>query len=434
MLARSTVMRSTSAPAYRALTRYLSPAWMLLFLLVFAPLVTVFAAWDKPGLVDIREVLNGQLSPAVEVRTFEQSERLYPSALVRRGSEVRPLQEAQGTMPSLHITSQGGSFDLPMYLSDDRVAGLLILKNDRVVLERYRQGFGPTQRWASWSMAKSVSSVLIGAALQQGLIHSLDDAVTRYVPALRGSPYAQVSIRDVLRMSSGVGWSETYTDPRSDCRRLADLQLLHRPGASMGFMAGLKRVGAPGSVWNYNSGEANIPGAILEAATHMPLAAYLSKTLWVPLGMEHDATWWTEAPGGLGLSGVGLGATLRDYARFGLFVEHDGVLHGRRILPPDFLAEATSPQSIGGRMVSYGYLWWPIPSGDPVEQGAFEAKGIFGQHLYINPHEHLVIVVLSARAEPVGTPAIRDTDFFTAVAHALPNIGHGPARSATSSH
>ena len=220
-------------------------------------------------------------------------------------------------------------------------------------------------------------------------------------------------------MASGVGWNETYTDPHSDCRRLTEAQRLHRPGTSMAFMATLKSSSAQGSIWNYNSGEANIVGAILEGATHKPLATYLSETLWAPLGMESDATWWTESPGGMGLSGVGLGATLRDYARFGLFVQNEGMIAGRRVVPESWFHEAVLPQTIGGRRVDYGYLWWPVPAGEPIQAGAFQALGIFGQHLYINPREKLVIVVLSARPKPVSMPPVNDMDVFTAVARML---------------
>ncbi len=359
------------------------------------------------------------MSPDVEVNTFERSEQLYPFKVVARGTSVRTLPRVTDQLQTVAVESDGRRYDLSDYLSDDRVSGLLILKNGKVVLEKYELGLTPSMRWASWSMAKSISSTLIGIALQQGLVGSLDDPVTRYVPALRGSAYDQVSIRNVLRMASGVGWSETYADPESNCRKLTDAQMSHRPGASMQYMATLKRIKPPGGVWNYNSGEANIAGAILEGATHKPLATYLSETLWAPLGMEGDATWWTESPGGMGLSGVGLGATLRDYARFGLFVQNDGVIDGRRVVPEGWFREAGSPQVLGGKTVDYGLLWWPVPAGDPLEAGAFQALGIFGQHLYINPLEKLVIVVLSARPKPTSTPPVKDIDFFTAVAHLL---------------
>jgi CubicO group peptidase (beta-lactamase class C family) len=136
--------------------------------------------------------------------------------------------------------------------------------------------------------------------------------------------------------------------------------------------------------------------------------------------MEQDATWWIEAPGGMGLAGSGLGATLRDFGRFGLFVLHDGVLDGQRIVPEGWFRESGSAHVIGGKSVDYGYLWWPIPADDPIHQGAFQARGIFGQHLYINPQEKLVIVVLSARPKPESALSpIDDVAFFGAVAKAL---------------
>ncbi len=391
--------------------------------------VTAFVALCAPSGVaqqetaDIRQVLDGRMRPDTEVRTFEHSERLYPSATVARGKSVREIPVAAKQLHDVHFDSNGRHYDLFDYLAQNRVAGLLVLKDGKIVLEDYELGFDARWRWASFSMAKSVSSTLIGIALQQGLISSLDDTVGKYVPALRGSAYESVSLRNVMRMASGVRWDETYTDPNSDCRKLTDAQLHHVAGASMAYMATLKAAAPQGSVWNYNSGEANIAGAVLEGATHTPLAAFLSETLWSPLGMENDATWWTESPGGMGLSGVGLGATLRDYGRFGLFVQDDGVVDGKRLVPEGWFQAAGSRQSIGGRAVDYGLLWWPVPAGDAIQAGAFEAEGIFGQRLYINRSERLVIVVLSARPKPVSISGVSDNDFFAAVAQALREAG-----------
>lgn len=372
-----------------------------------------------PKTASMQQMLDGAMLPDVEVRTFENSETLYPSNTVRRGGAIRKLVPAARQMNGLRFELAGKSYDLFDYLADNRVAGLLILRNGQIALEDYELGAGPQTRWASFSMAKSVSSTLIGIALKQGLISSLDEPVTRYVPILAGSAYEGVRIRDVLQMASGVKWDETYTDPNSDCRKLMDAQLRFKPGSSMGYMKTLTRAGAPGSVWNYNSGEANIAGAIIEGATGKPLATYLSEALWSRLGMERDATWWTESPGGMGLSGVGIGATLRDYGRFALFVQNDGVVDGQRTVPAGWFQQAGSAHVIGDRRVDYGYLWWPVPAGDPINAGAFEARGIFGQYMYINPREKLVIVVLSARPKPTGATVLNDSAFFTAVARSL---------------
>ncbi len=367
-----------------------------------------------------RQVFDGKMLPGVEVATFEHSDELFDVNVVRRKGPVRPLPPTSTTFAEIHFQSDGKDYDLFDYLAYNRVAGLLVLKDGKVAFEDYELGAGPQTRWPSFSVAKSVSSTLVGAALHQGLISSLDDPLTRYVPQLAGGAYEGVSIRNVLQMASGVKWDETYTDPKSDRRKLLDLQLARKPGAIVAYMNARPRAGAPGSIWNYSTGESFLVGALIEGATHKPLATYLSETLWSNLGMEQDATWWVEAPGGMGLAGSGLGASLRDYGRFGLFVLQDGVIDGQRIVPEGWFREAGAPHVIGGKREDYGYLWWPIPAGDPIHQGAFQAVGIFGQHVYINPTEKLVIVVLSARPKPNSSAeVVNDESFFAAVARSL---------------
>ena len=375
---------------------------------------------DAQGLARARQVFDGKMLPRVEVATFEHSDTLFPVKVVQGQGPVRPLRASAIHLKGLQFKSGSQDYDLFDYLAYNRVAGLLIVKNGEVVLEDYELGTGPGARWPSFSMAKSVSSTLLGAAMQQGLIKSLDDPVTQYLPEMEGGAYEGVSIRNILQMASGVKWDETYTDPKSDRRQLLEAQLAQKPGAIIAYMNALRRAGAPGTIWNYSTGESFLIGALLERVTHKPLATYLSETLWSPLGMEKDATWWTESPGGMGLSGSGLGATLRDYARFGSFVLSDGVVDGKRIVPEGWFREACSAHLIGGTRVDYGYFWWPIPEGDAIHHGAFQARGIFGQHMYINPAEKLVIVVLSARPKPdSSSDPVSDTAFFAAVAKAL---------------
>ncbi len=384
---------------------------LLGFTATFAPAQQVAGA---------RQVFDGTMLPGVEVYTFAHGDQLFPVNRVQRGSEVRPLMPASAQLSNVRFASRGAAYDLFDYLAINRVAGLLVLKDGKVAFEDYELGAGPDTRWISFSMAKSVASTLVGAALEQGLIASLDDPLTRYLPQLKGGPYDGVSIRNILQMASGVKWDETYTDPKSDRRKLLDKQLEQRPGAILGYMNSLSREGPPGSIWKYSTGESFMVGALLEAATHKPLATYLSETLWSRLGMEHDATWWLESPGGMGLAGSGMGATLRDYGRFGLMVQQDGVIDGKRVVPKGWFEEAGSAHVIGGAPVDYGYLWWPVPAGDPIHQGAFEAIGIFGQHIYINPRQKLVIVVLSARPKPErALNPIEDLPFFAAVAKSL---------------
>jgi CubicO group peptidase (beta-lactamase class C family) len=367
-----------------------------------------------------RQVFDGTMLPGVEVLTFEHSDALFPVNRVLRGGAVRTLPPSPASIKNVHFHSRGEEFDLFDYLADNRVAGLLVLKDGKVALEDYELGTGPDTRWISFSMAKSVASILVGVALKQGLIGSLDDPLTHYLPRLKGGAYEGVSVRNIMQMASGVRWNETYTDPHSDRRKLLDKQLEQKPGAILAYMNTLSRAGVPGSIWNYSTGESFLVGALLEAATHQPLANYLSQNLWTRLGMEHDATWWLESRGGMGLAGSGLGATLRDYGRVGLLVQQDGFIDGKQIVPAGWFQEGGSAHRIGGKAVDYGYLWWPIPAGDPIHRGAFQAIGIFGQHLYVNPRQKLVIVVLSARPKPDSAVSpIDDAAFFAAVAKAL---------------
>lgn len=388
-----------------------------------APICVLIACSCAAGaqqLAGARQVFDGTMLPGVEVNTFEHSDTLFPVNKVLRRGVVRPLQQSLKQVGNVRFKADGREYDLYDYLAHDRVAGILILKDGKIVFEDYELGANPDTRWISFSMAKSISSTLVGAALKQGLIKSIDDPIVDYVPGLKGGVYDAVTVRNLLQMASGVKWDETYTDPKSDRRKLLDLQLQGKPGSIVAFMKALPRAGAPGTIWNYSTGESFLVGAVLEGATHKPLADYLSETLWSPLGMEQDATWWVESPGGMGLAGSGMGATLRDYARIGQFVVEDGVIDGKRIVPDGWFKEAGSAHDIGGKHVDYGYLWWPIPAGDKINEGAFQAIGIFGQHMYINPREKVVIVVLSARSKPSSDSGpIDDTAFFAAVARAL---------------
>jgi CubicO group peptidase (beta-lactamase class C family) len=221
-------------------------------------------------------------------------------------------------------------------------------------------------------------------------------------------------------MTSGVKWDETYTDPRSDRRRMLEVQLDQHPGGVLALMARLPRAATPGSRWNYSTGETHVAGALLRAAVRKPLAKYLSDRIWARFGMESDATWWLESRDGLEVGGSGLSATLRDFGRFGLFLLEGGLAGGERILPDGWVEEAARPRLVGGKPVDYGYMLWPIPEQHgTIHEGAFEARGIFGQHLYVNPREKVVIVVWGALPKPTGMAPVRDVDFFAAACEAL---------------
>jgi len=361
----------------------------------------------------VRDVYDGMLSLAAEVNTFRHIDQVFPSATVKAGTRPLPLPTNATQIRDASISWAGQTVRLDDYVRLNRVAALLVLKNGRIALERYELGNNRDTRWVSFSVVKSITSTLAAAAIQDGLIGSIDDPVVRYLPAIKGSSYEGVSIRNLLQMASGVRWNETYTDPSSDRRKMLDIQMTQQPGSLLRFMASLPRAATPGTRWNYNTGETYVLGALVREAVGRPLSQYLSQKIWMPLGMEHDATWWTESPGGIEFGGSGFAATLRDYARFGQFVLNGGNIHGKPVVPPAWFPDAGLPKRVGSETVPYGYMWWSEP------HRAFRAYGIFGQSIYINPSEQIVIVVWSAQHKPTGSAVIGDDAFFEAVISAL---------------
>jgi CubicO group peptidase (beta-lactamase class C family) len=376
----------------------------------------------REPIASVRQVYDGTLTPDLAVSTFRNIDRLFPSRTIRHGEHVAALPRAQRGLGALKFTSRGRDWDLFDYLAVNRVAGLLVLKDGAVALELYQYGNTERTRWMSMSVAKSITSTLIGAAIKDGAIASIDDPVSRYVPALAGSAYDGVSVRDILMMSSGVRWDETYTNPASDRRRLLEVQIEQRPGAAIALMGKLPRAAPPGTVFNYNTGETLVAGEILYNAVKRPLADYLSDRIWKPCGMEADATWWLGSPDGVEIAGSGFAATLRDYGRFGQFILNGGKAGNEQVLPEGWMQAASARQHLkSGKLLDYGYYWWPATptAATPDPAGGFMAEGIFGQFLYVNPRERVVVVVWSARSKPEDMDIIDDVDFFGAVARAL---------------
>lgn len=271
------------------------------------------------------------------------------------------------------------------YMARQRAAGIVILQDGKVRFEKYGLGFGPDGRWTSFSVAKSFTSTLVGAAIQEGYIKSLEDKVSQYIPGLKGSAYDDVSIRQLLTMSSGVKWNEDYEDPNADVAKFNNAEPKNGLDATVSYMRGLPRAHPPGEVWHYNTGETNLIGVLVSSATKKPLAQYLQEKVWQPAGMEAKAT-WLQGKTGHEIAGCCLQATTRDFARFGLFVLANGKVGDKQIVPADWFAQATVKQKdIGDPGKGYGFQWWTY------DDGAVAAQGIFGQGIFIDPKRRLVI-------------------------------------------
>jgi len=367
----------------------------------------------------VRQSYDGALSDSLAVQTFRNIDRLFPSRIIRHGTP-RPLPRAARELGEVTFTHNGVTHSLDDYLRLNRIAGFLVLHDGGIAKEWYGMGNTPETRWMSMSVAKSITSTLVGAALHEGAIGSVDESVTRYVKALAGSAYEGVTIRDVLQMASGVRWDETYTNPASDRRQLLEAQIAQRPGAAMALMAKLPRAAAPGTRHNYSTGETQVVGEVVRGAVRRDLADYLSERIWQRMGMEHDATWWLDSPGGAEIGGSGIAATLRDYGRFGQFVLDDGVVDGVRILPEGWVRASGQRSRIRtGEEIEYGYLWWPGWTEGARRDGAFAAVGIHGQYIYINPVARVVIVVWGGQGRPVGGAVVDDMGVFDAVVGGL---------------
>ena len=329
---------------------------------------------------------------------YRTIEKIFKTHVIKRGPKVHPLPVAAKQIDPT-FTYKDKTWTVDAYMKAYRVSGILVLKDGKIVLEKYGLGRKPADRWTSFSVAKSVTSTLVGAAIQDGKIKSINDPVTNYIPELKGSAYEGVSVRQMLMMSSGVKWNEDYTDPKSDVAQAGGSVLEPGVNPMVSYLRKLPRANPPGTKFNYNTGETDLVGVLVSKATGMSLADYASEKIWKPWGMEQDAIWMTD-PGGQERGGCCISMTLRDYGRMGLFIAEGGRAGGKQIVPPWWIGQATKQEipldaakpNDGG----YGYFWWIRPNGE------YDAVGIFGQSVTTFKDEHLIIVVNSAWPNATG--------------------------------
>jgi len=384
------------------------------FQFLTAALVVALAAADTRQGAPARE----PASKAAAILTWPSAKReQYIAALdsffltrtVKAGRHAHVLDAGRPLAAFEAGGARANAFD--RFMADQRVRGVLVLQDGRIRLERYVAPHSRTTRWNSFSVAKSVTSTLVGAAMKDGYIHSLDDAVTRYITGLRGSAYEDVTVRQLLTMTSGVKWNEDYTDVNSDVARMYAQP--PDPGFDMtvSYVRKLPREAPPGTKWVYKTSETNLVGVLVADATRKPLAEYLSERIWRPYGMERDAEWMIDDVGHE-QGGCCLAMTLRDYGRFGQFVLDGARIDGRSIVADSWLPEATRTQVSIGPGSGYGYQWWTR------EDGTFEGRGIYGQTLHIDRARRLVIVLNSATEQPTGREAGQARQDFIAAVNA----------------
>lgn len=373
---------------------------------------------------------------------FRNDYRNYPGDRFRHGDNIYPLLRREKQLMDITYLYQGKVHHYKDYVKNQDLQALLIIKDGKVALEKYYHSNTPTTLWTSRSVGKSIVSTLVGIAIKQGKIHSLDDQITRYEPDFKGTAWDGVTLKQLIQHTSGVTWNENYADPNSDFSTLTQCEAKSGTyDCVYNLVHGLKRDPSikPGEVWSYNTGGAWLLGDILEKATGKTIAENLRDSIWMPFGMASDGIWHAYAKGKHDMGGHGFNATLEDWGRFGLYILGSGFLpDGSATLPEHWLEEATrwtkakNSVSAGYPDGVYGYEWWnnnvPVnaknvaPKGDGNPKEAMWAIGIYGQLIAINKKENLVMVQWSTwqDAEPAADrQPLENAVFFNAVAEAL---------------
>jgi CubicO group peptidase (beta-lactamase class C family) len=334
-------------------------------------------------------------------------DQVYEGRLVHRAATPSPLHRA-AQEPAISYEYEGQNLNLDDYLARNPATGLLIARGDTILIERYQYARHDRHRLTSWSMAKTVTAMLVGIAIAEGRIRSVDDSAAAYVPALASTEYGRTSLRHLLQMSSGVRFIEEYTGKDDVARLSADTYRQIGSGGIEAVRHFNLRTAPPGTKFYYASVETQVLGLVLRSAVGRTLAEYLQEKIWEPIGAEADATWLVDRAG-QEATYCCMNAVLRDYARLGLLLAHDGNWRGRQIIPTAWIEDATrvrpgQPQpSTGG----YGYQVWILAG----ERRMFALRGVRGQAIYVDPASRLVMVHTAVRKQ-ARDPGVREANVF----------------------
>jgi CubicO group peptidase (beta-lactamase class C family) len=332
---------------------------------------------------------------SVRVGSFSNLDKILPHNVLKPAAVPLPLRKAAAE-PKLEYRFDNRTLAIDDFLQRQRITGLLIIKDGEILLERYQYGRGPENRFVSHSMAKSIVSLGVGLALAEKKIVSLDVPVSNYVPDLAGSAYGDTYIRHLLRMSSGVRFTEKY-DGKDDLSKFSSLR--NAKGTIEAMRAFTLREAEQGSRFSYASSETVVLAAMLRAVTGTTVSEYLSERLWQPMGAEAHAT-WVKTSDELENGGGGFNAVLRDFGRLGMLLANDGAVGGRQVVPRDYLLEATDwrrhPEAFAPMKATpyfgYGYQFWIYPGA----KRRFALLGVYGQSIFVDPELKLVMVITAA--------------------------------------
>lgn len=341
--------------------------------------------------------------PAYAVDSFSRADGIFGHNVARKSPTPSPWKRA-AKEPDYRYDGApqlgGGRHDLDGYLARNPTTGLLIAQGDTILVERYQYGRTEAHRFLSFSMAKTVTAMLIGIAVAEGKIRSIEDPAEAYVPGLAGTEYGRTPLRHLLTMSSGVQFREEYDGADDSAKLSAATIMRYGPGGAAAVRQFDTRIAAPGARFSYASAETQVLGLVLREAIGQPIAEYLAERIWQPIGAEADATWLTDAAG-QEATYSSFNAVLRDYARLGMMLANGGRVGERQIVPADWLALATRPHFSNRQTrgyYGYGFQTWIFPDND----GSFAFQGVRGQAIYVDPRQKLVMVHTAVR------PSARD--------------------------
>jgi len=350
------------------------------------------------------------------VGSHSHLDEIFPARLIQKAPT--PSRLVRVAEPRITWRFQGVDLTLDDYLARNPTTGLLIARGDTILVERYQYGRTDRHRFTSWSMAKTVTAMLVGIAIAEGRIRSVDDPAAAYVPELADTEYGRTSLRHLLQMSSGVYFSEQYTGTDDVARLVANTFLLRGPGGVSAVTPFNERVATAGTKFSYASVETQVLGLVLRAATNRPPAEYLESRIWQLIGAEADATWLVDNSG-QEATYCCLNAVLRDYARLGLLLAHDGNWRGRQVIPAAWVVEATTTRAddphlwpgVATPFFGYGYQTWIVPTWIlPGDRRMFMFWGVRGQRIYVDPQSKLVMVNTAVHKRAVDLAALRETD------------------------
>jgi CubicO group peptidase (beta-lactamase class C family) len=383
-------------------TTMLKRGLIAVFGLFLALLTGLALLYFRPWAEFRPSTMNSLFKPENRLEYFRSMERVFPSRPILASTEASAFAVGNKITLPANFAAASGQQATGEFLDRTDTTSLVVIKNGQLVFEQYYKGAKADSRLTSWSVAKSFLSTLVGIALSEGKIKSLDDKVSVYLPELAGKPYGDSTVLSLLQMASGIRFDETYSNPLADINTLFYRTFIFDQRVNS-VVANHERLRPPSTLFNYISSDSQVLSHVLARATGVSVADYLQAKLWQPLGMQRSAFWSLDRglqEGGQELGFCCLNATARDFAKLGQLYLQQGQWQGKTIVPAQYIQLATRPQRAFQQpdpkrydAMGYALHWW-VPANRPTvtEQTEFMARGVWGQSIWVDQARQTVIV------------------------------------------